>query len=278
MPYVHPDRYSLSKVVLRKLGVVVHTSESGDTSHDMLVALMARPGDRPFTHTDGTPGMYGSSYHAVARTDGTYTVMLGAEAGPFSAPPCNKDRWHICIPGRSAQTRDEWLEPISRAQIRSVAQFIVDKAKIDGFPLVRLTPQELPAGGRGYCAHRDVTYGFNIAGGHTDPGPNFPWDVLASDIATLTTPQPSQEDDMARIVRITDPAGNWVSPEQFTISGGTIEWITSGERRAALIAAGAARLDANNVPFKLRRSELRWFRLVGTLMPGSTFAESEFLA
>lgn len=270
MPFVHPDRYSLSKVVRRKLGVVIHTSESGDTSHDALVALMARPGDRPYTKPDGTTGYYGSSYHAVTDGKGGFTLMLGAEAGPFSAPPCNKDRWHICMPGRAAQTREDWLDPVSRQHIRAVARFVFDCARIDGFPTVRITPAQLAAGAKGYCGHRDVTYAFNIAGGHTDPGPNFPWDVLADDISRLA--QPPTEDDMARIVRICeqDSNGQWqyTHPAQFVVTGGQIEWVTSKDRRDALIAAGTATLNpATGQPYRFGRPSLRWYRLVGELPP-----------
>lgn len=189
---VASNRYSRSRVVLRKKGVIIHTSESGDSSHDSLISVMSRPGTRP---VDGSnpPTFYGSSYHAIANAKtGTYTQVLGADCGPFSAPPLNKDYWHICMPGYSAQTREQWLDVASSNEIQAVAQFIVDKSGVDGFPPIQLTSGEIGAGRHGYCGHRDVTYGFHIAGGHTDPGVGFPWDVLAQRILALlmSPPQP----------------------------------------------------------------------------------------
>jgi hypothetical protein len=43
---LHKDRYSTTGVPTRKLGVVVHDSESGDGSGPVLIELLKRPGDR----------------------------------------------------------------------------------------------------------------------------------------------------------------------------------------------------------------------------------------
>lgn len=278
-PFIHPDRYSLSKVVSKKLGVIIHTSESGDTTMNTLISLMSRPGDRPYTKTDGTTGYYGSSYHALADgVTGAYVELQPATHGPFSAPPLNKDYWHICMPGWSAQTREQWLDPMSRKQIQAVARYVVDKSKIDGFPAVKLTPEQVGLKQQGYASHADVTYGFKISGGHTDPGPNFPWDVLAQDIKDLLKPPIVVEEDMSRIVRIVDDAGTWVAPEQFVVTGGQIEWISNLERRNALIADGHATLNSvTGAPYKLNRKSLKNYRLIGPLSTGSIFNETEFL-
>ena len=42
----HRDRYSTTGVSLRKAGVVIHDSETGDGSALNLIAAMQRPGDR----------------------------------------------------------------------------------------------------------------------------------------------------------------------------------------------------------------------------------------
>lgn len=180
---LHPDRYSTSGVTLRKLGVVVHDSESGDGSSAALLSALASPGDRPNSHG----GVYGSGYHAVTDGTGGYTEVATAAMGPYAAPPTNKAWWHVCMPGRAVQTRTEWLDPLSRAHIRGAARFIVDKHAVDGFPLQRLSAAQLAAGDHGYCGHVDVTNAWHQTD-HTDPGAGFPWDVLASDIAALLAP------------------------------------------------------------------------------------------
>lgn len=196
------NRYSTRNVQLTKGGVVVHDTEGGEQlgSAEALVIFMAAPGTRP----DGT----GSAYHAVADTNGRYIQVLGADCAPFAAPPLNQEWWHIVIPGRADQTREQWLDPASRGYIKAVARFIYDKHLIDAIPLVKVDAQTLWWAGEkalhvGYCGHRDVSDAFGQTD-HTDPGPNFPWDVLAAEIRALVPlpppppppPPPPQEDDM----------------------------------------------------------------------------------
>lgn len=186
----HRDRYSTTGVTLRKEGVVIHDSETGDGSARNLIAAMQRPGDRLIAGSN-PPRYYGSGYHAIAlNVDDDFEQLLGAEAGPFHAPPLNKTWWSICIPGRANQTRDEWLDEESHAGIRAVARFIVEKAKADGFPLERVDAAGLKAGRRGYTSHWEVSKAFGQTD-HTDPGANFPWDVLADEIRRLTTQIPT---------------------------------------------------------------------------------------
>ena len=189
----HKDRYSTTGVSLRKAGVVIHDSETGDGSALSLIAAMQRPGDRLIAGSN-PPRYYGSGYHAIALNVGDdFEQLLGAEAGPFHAPPLNKTWWSICIPGRANQTRDEWLDEESYAGIRAAARFIVEKARSDGFPLERVDAAGLKAGRGGYTSHAEVSKAFRQTD-HTDPGVNFPWDVLAAEIARLTTtPQTIEE-------------------------------------------------------------------------------------
>ena len=189
----HRDRYSTTGVTLRKEGVVIHDSETGDGSAVNLIAAMQKPGDRLIAGSN-PPRYYGSGYHAITfNVDDEFEQLLGADAGPFHAPPLNKTWWSICIPGRANQTRDEWLDEESSAGIRAAARFIVEKAKIDGFPLERVDAAGLKAGRGGYTSHAEVSKAFRQTD-HTDPGVNFPWDVLATEIARLTTtPQTIEE-------------------------------------------------------------------------------------
>lgn len=185
---VHADRYSTTGVEHRKRGVVLHTSESGDTSYRALIALLGRPGDRPL----GTSGeRYGSAYHAVTlNVDALFDQVLGSGAGPYAGPPLNKTWWHVCMPARVAQSREEWLDGPSLAGIRGVAAFIVEKARSDGFPLRRLSDAELAAGAEGYVDHGAVSRVFRQST-HTDVGPHFPWDVLEAEIAARVVAVPA---------------------------------------------------------------------------------------
>jgi hypothetical protein len=158
-------------------------------------------GDRPSPSRPGA--YYGSGYHAVATETGSYIQVADATAGPYHAPPCNPTWWAICIPGRAAQTRDQWLNDVSRQYIRGVARFIVDKQREDGMswplqfcaaPDLVKTSANLTGHPTGYTSHSQVSQAWHQTD-HTDPGVGFPWDVLATDIAALITapiPVPTQ--------------------------------------------------------------------------------------
>lgn len=206
MVTLNPDRYSTTGVSLRKTVIVVHDAESGDGAAIQLLAALQSPGDR-LIEGSNPPRKYGSGYSAVTDGNGGYVEVADAHMGPFAAPPLNKTGWHVCMPGVAAQTRDQWLDDLSRNHIRGVARFIVDKSTgIDNLPMVRIDFHGLLAGDRGYCGHADVSQAWHQTD-HTDPGPSFPWDVLADDIAALVhaapappAPTPDPEDDMTMIL------------------------------------------------------------------------------
>lgn len=254
MAAVHPDRWNTTTTT-RKAGVVVHTSESGDGSYESLRRYVEQPGDR-----QGTSGMYGSAYHALARNDAgaTYDEILSADQSPFSAPPVNATWWHFCIPGRAAQSRDEWLDAPSRSGVRAAAKFIVAKARVDGFPLERRTVAELQSGRGGYCGHVDVTWAWRKST-HTDPGEQFPWDVLAADIAELLAPRRSpplpraprppvvafpRKDDVMRIIHFgSEGSPDWVACAVLPGDDGAlrVEWL-DGDRLEVWRALGLAEI------------------------------------
>ena len=49
-------------------------------------------------------------------------------------------------------------------------------------PAVHLTPAQLAAGARGIIGHIDATNAYGPRGGHTDPGPSFPWDAYIAKV------------------------------------------------------------------------------------------------
>lgn len=93
-------------------------------------------------------------------------------------------------------TRAEWL---ARPKLlEACAQWLADRSKARGIPLVKLTPAQYRAGQSGVIGHVDHTVGY-ADGTHTDPGPNFPYDVVlprAQVIANGTTTTAPEEDDM----------------------------------------------------------------------------------
>lgn len=257
---LHPDRYSTTATT-RKNGVVIHDSEgsegtfaNGQLASAQLVAYLRAKGDRPSPSRPG--GFYGSGYHAVATEDGGYFVVGDASAAPYHAPPVNATMWSICMPGKAAQTRAQWLGDVSRQYIRGVARYVVDRWHDDrcAWPLELIDAAELVAAHAdvanhpaGYTAHAEVSKAWHKTD-HTDPGSSFPWDVLADDIAALTAPispppvetkpttptTPEEDDDMLRVITNAEPynfGGTVYNP-------GIVKWLLTDDGRKVHLTQG----------------------------------------
>lgn len=188
---VHPDRIGSHRTnEVRYL--VLHTSEQSGAEDpndaEDLAKFLTSPGDR----TTSSGGRYGSSYHGITDTDRVLPCVAD-DFVAYAASGGNRDGLHLCLPVKAGQTRAQWLDATSRPYIRIAAWWIVDKARAHRLPLVRISPAELAAGRLGYCDHGTVSKAFGLST-HTDVGPNFPWDVLAADIATFATPPPPPTD------------------------------------------------------------------------------------
>ena len=79
--------------------------------------------------------------------------------------------------GIAAQTVQQWADVYSNKELHVSAKLVSEIAKRWNIPLVKLTPQDILNGKSGLCGHIDITLAKKIHGGHTDPGPNFPWDL-----------------------------------------------------------------------------------------------------
>jgi N-acetyl-anhydromuramyl-L-alanine amidase AmpD len=82
------------------------------------------------------------------------------------------------LAGQASQTKAEWSDPFSKATLNNAAKKVADWCKTYNIPVVKLTPAQVAKGGKGICGHADVTKGYAISGGHTDPGKDFPWDFF----------------------------------------------------------------------------------------------------
>lgn len=199
---VHRDRFGSRKTNGPNLWAILHTSEGGESSFSAegLSSYMTQPGDR--VSSSGT--IYGSSYHVVFDTD-RILPAVPYDTVAHSASGANAQGIHGCFPGRANQTREQWLDPVSRAMIRQCAAWLCDIRDEFGIPVDHLmSPNEMLAGDKGLGDHFTVTMAFGLTD-HWDVGPNFPWDVLFADIHALTFPPPI-------VPPVTPPEG---APEMF---------------------------------------------------------------
>lgn len=88
--------------------------------------------------------------------------------------------------GYAAFTREQWLTPLGLLQLENLAQDMAEWARKHGVPARWLTTDEVQAvcfGGnrtiKGFAIHAQ------IANDRTDPGPNYPYDILINRIAQI---------------------------------------------------------------------------------------------
>lgn len=86
----------------------------------------------------------------------------------------------IELAGQASQDPKLWYDAYSKSELDIAAKLVADISKRHKIPLVKLTPAEINAGKSGICSHLDITVAKHIAGGHSDPGKDFPWTEFVS--------------------------------------------------------------------------------------------------
>ena len=99
----------------------------------------------------------------------------------WGAPGANNDGLHIELAGTASQTKDDWADAYSQAELKMAAIVAANWCKKYKIPAVHLTPAQVADGKtKGICGHVDVTHAFPKLGNHTDPGVAFPWSLFIS--------------------------------------------------------------------------------------------------
>jgi N-acetyl-anhydromuramyl-L-alanine amidase AmpD len=151
--------------------IVIHTPESPEAD------LGAENVARYFTTAAA-----GGATHLVVDNNSVVQCVLdhdiayGAKGGNINA-----EALHVEMMGYAGQSKKQWLDNYSIANIAITADKVAQWClKFDIIPR-RLSDAELLAGKlKGIIGHDQVTRVFKVSGGHTDPGPNFPWPRLMS--------------------------------------------------------------------------------------------------
>ena len=159
--------------------IVVHTSEGAQT-YQSLGSFFANPGSQVSSHTgidDASPGVIGEY---CGRSNKAWTA---ANANPYAV------QTELCTPSGAAQGWSAATWASKTTMLANCAAWIAEEAAIFGIPIVKLSPAQAQGGAAGVCGHGDLGA---MGGGHTDPGPNFPWSQV---IAMATGQAPTTGDD-----------------------------------------------------------------------------------
>jgi len=134
--------------------------------------------------TEGDTAQGAAAWFANPKSGGSANLVVdGAECFrtvpdlvvPWAAPPLNKRGFHIEIAGHSSWTREQWLA--HRAALKRAAYKAADRAVRYRVPVRKVGRLGLLAGRKGITGHVYVSQAWHQSD-HTDPGPNFPWDVF----------------------------------------------------------------------------------------------------
>lgn len=149
--------------------IVVHTMESSEKPGT------ARAVARWFAGASGEAPQ-ASAHYCV---DGSEIIQCVEDnLIAWHAPGANARGIGIEHAGRAAQTAAEWDDLESNRILRRSAALVAELCLSYKIPTERIGPAEIKAGKPGICGHADVTAAFPDKGhGHSDPGPNFPWDA-----------------------------------------------------------------------------------------------------
>ena len=155
--------------------VVVHTAE-GALTYQSLGSFFANPASGVSSHTgiDDTPNTCGEY---VRRDDGK--AWTQGNANPYSTAT------ELCA--FAAWTRADWLA--HPGMLDNCSRWIAEECAHFGIPKVRLTAAQAQGGGAGVCGHVDLGA---AGGGHWDPGPDFPWDVVLGGTTPTPAPKPKE--------------------------------------------------------------------------------------
>jgi N-acetyl-anhydromuramyl-L-alanine amidase AmpD len=145
--------------------IVIHTAETPETATTAeAIASWAAGSQAPQ-----------ASWHYGVDSDSIVQSVRDADVA-WHAKQANRVGIGIEHAGRAAQSATQWDDDYSQAVLARSARLTASLCQKHSIPPRKLTPEELLAGKRGICGHYDVTLAYKTKGGHTDPGPQFPWD------------------------------------------------------------------------------------------------------
>lgn len=81
----------------------------------------------------------------------------------------------IELAGTAKQTGEQWHDKYSQAELKRAAKIVAAWCHKYDIPVRHLSEAQVKKNIKGICGHIDITRAMDVAGGHTDPGENFPW-------------------------------------------------------------------------------------------------------
>lgn len=132
------------------------------------------------------------------------SIVMCADPRTHTVPHCYApSKWSVGIEiSGTIQSAEEWADDFSQATLRNTAALCATLCREFQIPVVRLEPFDLGAKHRGIFDHLTATLACRIFGwwedGHTDVGPEFPWQQFMAMVEAELNPPEEDDEDMAR--------------------------------------------------------------------------------
>lgn len=229
LPFVQARYYTKGRGGRRVLWIVIHDMEAGESS-----TRAENTAEYFRTMPDGRTV---SSHYTVDRDSVIQCVRLADTAYTVGNRPGNQQGINWELSGFARQTREDWLDEFGLAMFRQMAPYVRADAERFGIPLRRCTLADLRAERPGVTSHNDLGVVF---GGttHTDPGPNFPWDIFMNIMAGEDDDMPLTDADVAKIL------GTKFGSAGLGVAGWTVaDWLKRGEAARLMSAETNAKVS-----------------------------------
>jgi len=164
-PFIQARNYTKGRAGHTPRLIVIHTMETPETEGraKQVAAWFA-----------GTTAPQASAHYMCDDKQVIQSVLETDTAWAVDDYALNQESISIEHAGSASQSAEQWNDAYSQAELKLSAALAAEIATRYRIPVVKLSPADIFAGKAGICGHHDITVAKAIAGGHTDPGVNFP--------------------------------------------------------------------------------------------------------
>ena len=167
--FVQAQDYTRGRPDGPPLWIVIHDMEAAESSD--------RAENTAAYFASGSGGRNVSAHYCVDDNSVVQCVKLADVAWTVGNRPGNNRGINWELSGYARQTRAQWLDPFGQEMFRQMAPYVLADAERFDIPIRRCSVADLKAFRPGITSHNDLRLAFGVTS-HTDPGPNFPWDVF----------------------------------------------------------------------------------------------------
>ena len=177
LPVTTPAYRTIQGNNLPATRIVWHTTESGSYPAASAPGVAANVASYFQRHDCGGSAQYITDIAATLHVLSDNTIAWGAPPNPGSV--------HIEICGTRYYTRSQWLSSQVWPAVQNAIHVAAELTTRLTIPIAKLSPTDLVNGHHGHCGHVDVSQAWGQTD-HTDPGPDFPWDLVIPAIKAAT--------------------------------------------------------------------------------------------